>query len=92
MRLNCDPIEGMARIANNDVKALGITEDVPLVLRARMYEALAPYLRPKLKSTEISHVEANIPHGEWSETAAWIEEVLADSRSESDKAIAATGE
>ena len=46
----------MAWVATNNKAALGITEDIPVVLRARMFEALAPYLNPKLKSTEIPHV------------------------------------
>jgi len=53
-RLSCDPIEGMARIANNDKEALGLTEDVPIALRARMYEALAPYIAPRLRTSEVT--------------------------------------
>ncbi len=53
-RLSCDPIEGMALIANNDKEALGITEDVPIALRARMYEALAPYIAPRLRTSEVT--------------------------------------
>ena len=53
-RVGCNPIEGMAMIAINNKAALGITEDVPITLRARMYEALAPYTAPKMKSTELS--------------------------------------
>ena len=76
-RLNCNPIEGMARIANNDKAALGITEDIPIALRARMYEALAPYLQPKLKSTEIS-VELDRPeiNGSLSVTEKFIADAL----------------
>ncbi len=55
-RIGCDPIEGMARVAMNDVEALGLVdgETIPVTLRAKMYEALAPYIAPKRRSTELT--------------------------------------
>jgi hypothetical protein len=44
--LDCNPLEGMARIAT-DPKA-------PIALQARMYAELSQYVSPKLRSTEIS--------------------------------------
>ena len=49
--MNCDPIEGMAKIAN-DAIAVG---DVKLAFDA--YKELAQYVTPKLKSIE--HTGAN---------------------------------
>ena len=62
-RLGCNPIEGMALIANNDKEALGITEDVPIALRARMYEALAPYIAPRLRTSEVTVHEGEHERG-----------------------------
>lgn len=45
-RLNCDPIEGMARIA--------MDEGTPLVIRSKMYSDLAQYVYPKRKAIELS--------------------------------------
>lgn len=45
-RLNCDPIEGMARIAMDCVN--------PVEIRARMYAELAQYVAPKRKSVEVA--------------------------------------
>lgn len=42
--MECDPIEGMARIA--------LDKSVPLDLRARMFAELAPYVYPKRKLVE----------------------------------------
>ena len=52
----CNPIQGMARIAMNDTKALGLPEGetIPITLRARMFEALAPFVAPKRRSTELT--------------------------------------
>ena len=44
--LNCNPIEGMVRIAED--------ESVELSLRARMYTELAQYVAPKRKAIEHS--------------------------------------
>lgn len=46
--LNCDPIEGMARIALN--------EQNPPELRGRMFAELAQYVAPKRKAVEHSGV------------------------------------
>ena len=55
-RANCDPIEGMAQIASNDVEALGLAdgETIPITLRAKMYAELAPYVAPKRRATELT--------------------------------------
>lgn len=44
--LNCNPIEGMARLASD--------ESQPAPIRARMYAELAHYVHPKLQSTQLS--------------------------------------
>lgn len=44
--LNCDPVEGMARIALDDKN--------PPELRLRAYAELAPYVYPKRKAVEVS--------------------------------------
>jgi hypothetical protein len=44
--LNCNPIEGMARIACD--------EKVPVQIRAKMYAELSQYVSPKLRSVEHS--------------------------------------
>lgn len=38
----CDPVQGMAWVAMNDIEALGLEEAVPITLRAKMYAELAP--------------------------------------------------
>ncbi len=55
-RIGCDPIEGMARVAMNDTEALGLAEGetIPVTLRARMFEALAQYVAPKRRATELT--------------------------------------
>ena len=79
-RLNCNPIQGMAMIACNHKKALGITEDIPITLRAKMYEALAPYLQPKLKSSAISlEVERTGTNGSLAATDKLIADMLGES-------------
>lgn len=50
--LNCDPIEGMARIANDESNSIE--------LRAKMYSELAPYIYPKRKSIESNNHDENI--------------------------------
>lgn len=40
--LNCNPIEGMARIASDDT--------LPIQIRARMYAELSQYVSPKLQA------------------------------------------
>jgi len=44
--LDCNPIEGMARIANDAT--------VPVQIRAKMYAELSQYVSPKLRSVEHS--------------------------------------
>jgi hypothetical protein len=55
-RTGCDPIEGMARVAMNDTEALGLAdgETIPITLRAKMFDALAPYVAPKRRATELT--------------------------------------
>ena len=55
-RTGCDPIQGMAWIAMNDADALGLPdgEAIPITLRAKMFEALAPYVAPKRRATELT--------------------------------------
>jgi hypothetical protein len=50
--LDCDPLEGMARIA--------LDTSNPLELRARMFAELAPYLYPKRKALEHSAGEGRV--------------------------------
>jgi len=45
--LNCDPVEGMVKIANLSMKS----KDYELA--ARMYKELAQYVAPKLRSVEV---------------------------------------
>jgi hypothetical protein len=47
--LNCDPLEGMAKIAADKKN--------PIELRARMYAELAQYVYPKRRSMELSGVD-----------------------------------
>jgi hypothetical protein len=76
-RLDCDPIEGMALIATNNREALGITEDVPIALRARMYEALAPYIAPRLRTSEVTlHEGEQAQNGSLDVTKKFIENLL----------------
>ena len=51
--MGVDPIEAMAWIASNNKEALGITEDVPIAIRAQMLKELAPYVAYKLKAVEV---------------------------------------
>ena len=51
--MGCDPILGMARIANA-VDERGNSIDVSVDLRARMFAELAQYVAPKRKATEIT--------------------------------------
>lgn len=44
--LNCNPHEGMARIAND--------ESVPIAIRARMFAELGQYISPKLAAMQLS--------------------------------------
>jgi hypothetical protein len=46
LELDCDPIAGMAKLANDDT--------VPTVLRARMFAELATYIAPRRKAVELS--------------------------------------
>ena len=46
-KLNCDPIEGMVKIANMSM------ESNDYELAARMYKELAQYVAPKLRSMEV---------------------------------------
>lgn len=51
--LGVNPIEGMALVASNNKKALGISKDVPIAIRAQMFKELAPYVAYKLKAVEL---------------------------------------
>jgi len=44
--MNCNPVEGMARIAQD--------ETAPVAVRAAMYRELAQYVFPKRRSVEIA--------------------------------------
>ena len=57
--LGVDPIEGMALIASNNKSALGISDDVPIAIRAQMFKELAPYVAYKLKAIEIGVDESS---------------------------------
>ena len=54
-RLGCDPIEGLALIANNDKERLGLEQDIPIALRAKCFSELAPYIAPRMKASEITY-------------------------------------
>jgi hypothetical protein len=45
-QLDCDPIAGMAKLAQDDA--------VPTVLRARMFAELATYVAPRRKAMELT--------------------------------------
>jgi hypothetical protein len=45
-QLDCDPIAGMAKFAQDDT--------VPMALRARMFAELAKYVVPRLKAMELT--------------------------------------
>ena len=51
-KLDCNPIEGMARIAND--------ESNTIELRAKMYSELAPYIYPKRKAIETTNNDENL--------------------------------
>ena len=55
-RIGCDPIEGLARVAMNDIEWLDLPEGetISITLRAKMFEALAPYVAPKRRATELT--------------------------------------
>ena len=57
-RVDCNPILGLAYVANNDKEALGIEDDVPIALRAKAYADLAQYIAPKRLATELLQVDA----------------------------------
>jgi transcriptional regulator of nitric oxide reductase len=48
-QLDCDPIAGMAKLAQD--------ETVPAVLRARMFAELATYIVPRRKATDLTGVD-----------------------------------
>lgn len=60
--LGVDPIAGMAHIASNNRKILGISEDVPIAVRAQMFKELAPYVAYKLKAIEITIEDSVVDH------------------------------
>ena len=66
--LDCDPLEGMAKIA--------MDKRTPLELRARMLAELVPYLYPKRKAVE--HAVHNAPDG----PAQFIIDLTADQEQE----------
>jgi hypothetical protein len=82
-RIGCDPIEGMARVAMNDAEALGLAEGetIAVALRARMFEALASFVAPKRRATELT-----IDRGEGQEVIMQLPpdlaQVLAERRGE----------
>jgi hypothetical protein len=63
--LDCDPIEGMARIA--------VDEQAELGLRAQMYKELAQYIAPKHKAMAVTGedggpVKTEVTVSEWLES------------------------
>ena len=60
--MGVDPIVGMALIASNDKEALGITEDVPITVRAQMYRELATYTAYRLKAVEVTVDPISLTH------------------------------
>jgi hypothetical protein len=63
--LDCDPIEGMARIA--------VDEQAELGLRAQMYKELAQYIAPKRKAMAVTSedggpVKTEVTVSEWLES------------------------
>jgi hypothetical protein len=52
--LNCDPIVGMAKLAQD--------EALPAVLRARMFAELATYIAPRRKATDLTGAEGKPLH------------------------------
>jgi len=57
--LNCDPIEGMVQIAQN--------ENCTMELRGKMFSELAQYLYPKRRATELSAEEPTKIEVSWME-------------------------
>ena len=51
MRMGCDPIEGMAKIAMDCTN--------PVEIRARMYAELAQYVAPKRKAVQVDTGDTN---------------------------------
>lgn len=62
--LGVDPIVGMANVAANNRKALGISDDVPIAIRAQMFKELASYVTYKLKAIEVKVEGAGMTHEE----------------------------
>ncbi len=55
--LGRDPIAGLAHIAMNKKKKLGVRKDVPVELRAQTYKELAQYVAPKRRAAEVETQE-----------------------------------
>jgi len=64
--LDCDPIEGMARIA--------VDEQAELGLRAQMYKELAQYTAPKRKAVAVTGEDGSPIKGELT-MSAWLESI-----------------
>ena len=71
--LECDPVEGLAKIASDP--------STDSALRARVYVDLLPYLYPKRKSVELSGQDAAPLRAEIS----FIKRVIVDAREPSGK-------
>ena len=66
VELECDPVEGLARIAADP--------NTDAVLRARVYADLLPYLYPKRKAVELTGAD-NAPM-----QISWITRTIVDPR------------
>lgn len=68
--LKCDPVEGLVHIA----KAAEINGDI--VLAAKCYSDLMPYIYPRRKSTELTGTESRLSHLDPDETIGPVLERL----------------
>jgi len=81
--LDCDPIEGMARIA--------VDEQAELGLRAQMYKELAQYTAPKRKAVEVTGEDGSPIKGELT-MSAWLESINGQSLGPPSERVGAAGE
>ena len=61
-RLGCNPLEVLAMIAINDKEGLGEEKDIAIALRQRAASDLAPYIAPRLRSTQMEFGRAENQH------------------------------
>lgn len=86
--LGCNPIEGLVYLATNNVAALGIEEPVSLQIRARAFEVLASYTVPRLKASEVTHIQANAEEPGVSRLDEFLEQAIASGRNSQIRSIA----